>query len=700
MEDLENLKSMHQLPVIELDVHNVGFDDTLSGILGNRYESWEKGDTVFIHAPTGFGKTFFSLDKLYERAMAQGVEIAILVNRRLLRGQLWRDIREHDLKMNRRKVYLHLFSYQQLEGDGEESERCREILMRCRYVICDECHYFLMDALFNPGVQRSFDFITTLYRDATLVFMSATMEHVRPLIEKRILELHKCRIIECEKEMQEYDDRVYESCQYKRNGKQRSSVEAWEKYEEAKALWEYQEKMEFYEKQVALPRVREHRYSRDVADLIIVRYFETEEGLADLIAGGSLPGKWLVFVPSKKFGKELRKALSAKGIAERKIIYLDAEYDSFNALDEPWRRQAQEEIYRIEKTGSLQCQILITTSVMDNGINIKDEQVSNVVLMTEDEDEFKQMLGRRRLTSENETLNLFIFMGNPRLFAKRANTYFQTYWSLCDNRDICLPDAYGMLMEDPERNAKLLSAYYDFDGWGHHGNELAIEAVRMRCLYCSKLVHGLADDKYFFLKEQMRWIGKEFTQEWLDEASIHVSQEHVNEVRDILDGLYQEGGILNKAQFAEFKGVLIKGAEKIKPESFAGRPGSIKSINVALQLRQEWNQYKFISVGDDRKVYELYKNEKAFNNLPAGLTRENLEPIVNGSKDGLKGIFKDLFNSPVPTALEDDLDTLNVFINTKFKEYPGLEEWMLKSSGKGEQKKIGISKRPNSTVKK
>ncbi len=697
MKNSENLK---QLPVVESDIQKVRFGDTLSGILGSRYKGWKERDVIFIHVSTGVGKTFFSVEDLYEWAMEQGVEIAILVNRRLLRGQLWRDIREHDLKMNRRNVHLHLFSYQQLEGDGEESERCREILMRCRYIICDECHYFLMDALFNPGVQRSFDFITALYTDVTLVFMSATIEHIKPLLEKRILELHKCRVDECKKEIQEYDARVYENCRYKRNGKQRSFLETSEKDEEVKKSWEYQETMESYKKQMALPQVREYQYIRDMADRIAVRYFQAEEELIELIAGNSLPGKWLVFVPSKKFGKKIREELIAKGVDVKKIVYIDAEYDVFTATDEFVQKRAKEEVHSIVRTGLLQCQILITTSVLDNGVNIKDSQVANIVLMTEDEDEFKQMLGRKRFTSENEIINLFIFMGNPHLFSKRANAYLMTYWNLCDHRDICLPDAYGMLMEDPERNANVLSSYYDFDGREHHSNELAIEEVRMHYLYCRKVAEGLASDKYFFIREQMRWIEKGCTQEWLEKASIHISQNNVDEIKDILDRLYQEGGVLNKVKFDEFKGVLMISAQKIEQGSFTGKAGNINTVNAALQLRQEWSAYEFVSMGDDRKVYELYKNGQALNNLFEGLTRENLGRIVNECKNDLKGIYEGLFKVSPPEALENDLETLSVFINIKLKAYPGLEGWMLKSSGKEENKKIGISKRPHSAVGK
>ena len=696
MEDLENLE---KLPVIEMDVRKVRFGDPLSGILGSRYKDWKERDVIFIYVSTGVGKTFFSVEDLSEWAMKQEVEIAILVNWRLLRGQLWRDIQEHDLRMNRRKVYLHLFSYQQLEGEGEEAKQCREILMRCRYIVCDECHYFLMDALFNPGVQRSFDFITTLYKDAALIFMSATMERIRPLLEKRILELHKCQMAECEKEMQEYDDRIYDSCQYKRNGEQRSLTEAWEKYEEAKESWEYQEKIEFYESQMALPQVREYHYIRDMADKITAKYFQTEEELADLIVGGSLPGKWLVFVAAKKFGKKMREELIARGADAKKIVYIDAEYDVFSATDESVQKRAREEVHNIVQTGRLQCQILITTSVLDNGVNIKDSQVTNIVLMTEDEDEFIQMLGRRRFTSENETINLFIFMGNPCLFSKRARTYFQISWKLCNNRDIYLPDAYKMLMEDPEKNTNMLSSYYDFDGWTHHSNELAIEAVRMRCLYYRKLVRGLEGDKYFFLKEQMRWLGKDCTQEWLESSSVLLSQSKIDAISEYLNLLYHREGVINKREFEEIEKKIIDTAAKMEPQKYKGKQGNFNTVNSALQMRKEWRKYQIVAVGDRKTFYEIYSDGKARYDIRADFTLEALKTIVEESTPGdMEKIWERMFDSEIPKCLAGDSESLKVYINGKLKKYQGLEGWILRSSVRGDGKKIVVGKRPNSST--
>ncbi len=86
----------------------------------------------------------------------------------------------------------------------------------------------------------------------------------------------------------------------------------------------------------------------------------------------------------------------------------------------------------------------------------------------------------------------------------------------------------------------MLSSYYDFDGWKHHSNELAIEAVRLRYLYCCKLVQALKNDKYFFIREQMRWLGKDCTQEWLESSGVCLSQPEISEISAYLDSFYHK----------------------------------------------------------------------------------------------------------------------------------------------------------------
>lgn len=54
-----------------------------------------------------------------------------------------------------------------------------------------------------------------------------------------------------------------------------------------------------------------------------------------------------------------------------------------------------------------ECTVLIATSVIDCGVNIKDETLNNIVIAQSDKTEFIQMLGRLRET-KNQEINLYI----------------------------------------------------------------------------------------------------------------------------------------------------------------------------------------------------------------------------------------------------------------------------------------------------
>ena len=52
-------------------------------------------------------------------------------------------------------------------------------------------------------------------------------------------------------------------------------------------------------------------------------------------------------------------------------------------------------------------QILISTSVIDNGVSIIDKSVKNIVIISFDKISFLQKLGRKRL-DENEKITIYI----------------------------------------------------------------------------------------------------------------------------------------------------------------------------------------------------------------------------------------------------------------------------------------------------
>ena len=241
-----------------------------------------------------------------------------------------------------------------------------------------------------------------------------------------------------------------------------------------------------------------------------------------------------------------------------------------------------------------------------------------------------------------------------------------------------------------------MSSYYDFSSGRYHSNELAIKAVRLLYLYCYKVLKGLENDEHFFIKEQLGWLGKSYTQEWANYADVGFSKTEVDEIRNSLDDLYCIG-VLDEQTFKEFGQELMKIASKIDSKKFLDKTGSITSVNSALQIREEWSNYEIVSIGDRTAYYEILLDGKARNRIHAEITQQRLEEIVKEAQtDDIGVIYDKLFENDIPTCFINNSKDLMVFINNKLKNYPGLEDRILKSSGKGDIKKIIVGKRPNS----
>ena len=99
--------------------------------------------------------------------------------------------------------------------------------------------------------------------------------------------------------------------------------------------------------------------------------------------------KWLIFVDSKKEGELLLKNLQDLQISS---IFLTK--DSKNHDSNEYEHNTYKNIVKDEHFDQT---VLISTSVLDNGINIKDSSVKHIVINMLDRTEFIQMLGRIRI---------------------------------------------------------------------------------------------------------------------------------------------------------------------------------------------------------------------------------------------------------------------------------------------------------------
>jgi len=397
-------------------------------ISDEEFESWQRGQRVFITAATGSGKSTFILEKLLiERVIKNGEKMLYLVNRRILKGQLKKEIESKIRNEAYKKYenmcnvteYIEVMTYQSIEERIQyDFEGIKNKLNGFHIVVYDECHYFYMDSNFNTHTELSYDCLRRLFNDKIQVFMSATMEKVRECIDRyekkySLLEPVPFRL--------------------------KSSKPAVPVF----PMYGYGEKR--LDDKI-IPMDKDYSY-------VNIKIFDTYEDLAGIISG-NMKEKWIVFVDSIEKGKDVEKQIyekiqgenngGSKGEGTNDIILIEAKY-----RDQKDSNNAVEEI--IEYKEIVSYKVIIATSVMDNGISLVDKNLKNIAILYDTEEEFIQMLGRKRINDEdkNENINLYICKRDSNHFrlrkqgVERKIQFYNKYGKAIDymyKRKICFPE--------------------------------------------------------------------------------------------------------------------------------------------------------------------------------------------------------------------------------------------------------------------
>ncbi len=161
--------------------------------IGDDYKTWKtaiagkQASRVFIESPTGSGKTSFIIDKLLTYAIEERRSIIYICNRDALKQQLITSIRESSLNL---KEYVHV-NKQVTKFDYPNSNESIYIvnyqsllnlennlfhpLSNIYYIVMDEVHFFLDDALYNNNSDKIFWKILYFFNNMVQLFMSATI---------------------------------------------------------------------------------------------------------------------------------------------------------------------------------------------------------------------------------------------------------------------------------------------------------------------------------------------------------------------------------------------------------------------------------------------------------------------------------------------------------------------------------------------
>ena len=362
---------------------------SVTELIGNDYQNWGRGDIVTISTSTGSGKTSFVLFTLLEHAIymqrnsnlpGNNIGILYLVNRKVLKEQLqiristevtaWWSSRYPNIPVS---SLISVRTYQEIEDVLKRgaAENLYKQMAQFNITVYDECHYFMVDSVFNPATYLSWTHLTHVLSNTLQVFMSATIDSMKANIE-----------------------------QLKNRSKEDCHPLIFQHRMAHKCIYNYPEHKE--------------SISNDY-DYVDLYSIDSDDELPSLIQKGDKKAKWLIFVDSINKGKKLLSRLK-KTEGENNVIFIYAKYK--NDLE------AYERVIELKLKASISRRIVIATSVMDNGISFRDTELQNVVIFADMKEPFIQMLGRKR--RDNNRINVYICKRNSSYFSARIRNIDET----------------------------------------------------------------------------------------------------------------------------------------------------------------------------------------------------------------------------------------------------------------------------------
>lgn len=262
------------------------------------------------------------------------------------------------------------------------------------FVICDEAHFFTSDAMFNPYTQEILSFIVSLFKKAIRIYMSATP--------------YECLkpICECEKNAPVF-----------------------------------------------------YHFERDYSYLNVKTYSEICELYDDILRSVDRAEKWLIFIDDKakcqrvkneleKKGEEMGISLQGKDTTVGKVYAVSA--DSKN--DDTYNLIIQQE--KLVKG----IQVLITTSVLDNGVNLTG--IDHIVVSDMSKVKCLQMVGRARKSGVNDSKTLYIKRFDKKYVEDRICS-FKEQRKAYHNYDLAYGDLNDLFCSQIYDKYSFLCEYYN-----------------------------------------------------------------------------------------------------------------------------------------------------------------------------------------------------------------------------------------------
>ena len=188
---------------------------------------------------------------------------------------------------------------------------------------------------------------------------------------------------------------------------------------------------------------------------------------------------------------------------------------------------------------------------MDNGVNIIDKDVRNIVVIADTEEDMVQMLGRRRRKDNNEMFNLYLCGQDVEYFRKRKETYQRLYSSIAKYEGAPQYGLANILKSKVFYGdcRRFLTTIYQVKV-----NIFARAQIKYLYNFYREMYANMEQDRDSFLIEQMKWLSikEEDARKIIQNSDISKSDRLKRKISAVMEDIISKGSF-NKEQNVKYK---------------------------------------------------------------------------------------------------------------------------------------------------
>ena len=491
-------------------------------------------NVYLLKAPTGSGKTTFFIKDLVPEARRRRQQVLLIVNRSVLTEQLINiylkelGIPPGAIEFPQEGIYplgdLVVCSYQYMARRLQDKDTPNIKIgpfeaKEYAFVVCDECHYFIADSVFTTDSAPLVN-LPKVFAQSVRIYASATMSPVRNVILKME------QVVDLAENFPHWE--IWPRFRYAKNDM------ISQMYSNSTGLPKY---AAFFEVTGAEPDYS-YLHPRILAD---------GQALWDDVIeqhGAHRLHKAVVFVDSKKQGTDCKNKLTQHGISAA-FIFSEASSGAYS-MDE-LDKKVLEEIKAKSRFESVS--VLIATSILDNGTNLIDKEITHLYISGTEYMAAVQQAGRVRMYDEGQTLELVI----PR----RAKSFFSTRRSQWKRQKELLEkwlDATVKTRESMYFNgeADFLKTKFSYNEDSRPKNSIfTFAALNYYIFDASNSIALLENDPDAYIQKALNWFGFDLD----DTETVDENPRHQNAAIEQLQALLEEteSKPLNSENWADFR---------------------------------------------------------------------------------------------------------------------------------------------------